>query len=28
VPFSGLMEEWFMLNPDKIEQAVRKLAAY
>lgn len=28
VPFSVPMEEWFMLNPDKIEAAVRKLAAY
>ncbi len=28
VPFSAPMEEWFMLNPDKIEAAVRKLAAY
>ncbi len=28
VPFSAPMEEWFMINPDKIEKAVRKLAAY
>ncbi|MBI3733245.1 MAG: alpha-ketoacid dehydrogenase subunit beta [Chloroflexi bacterium] len=28
VPFSAPMEEWFMINPDKIEQEVRKLAAY
>lgn len=28
VPFSGPMEEWFMINPDKIEKAARKLAAY
>ena len=28
VPFSTPMEEWFMLNPEKIEAAVRKLAAY
>jgi 2-oxoisovalerate dehydrogenase E1 component beta subunit len=28
VPFSPPMEEWFMLNPDKIERAARKLAAY
>jgi 2-oxoisovalerate dehydrogenase E1 component beta subunit len=28
VPFSQPMEDWFMINPQKIEQAVRKLAAY
>ena len=28
VPFSAQMEEWFMLNPQKIENAIRKLAAY
>ena len=28
VPFSTPMEEWFMLNPDKIEAAIRQLAAY
>ena len=28
VPFSAQMEEWFMLNPQKIEDAIRKLAAY
>ena len=28
VPFSAPMEEWFMLNPDKIEAAIRTLAAY
>lgn len=28
VPFSAPMEDWFMINPDKIEAAVRKLAAY
>src|SRR5438105_4401701 len=28
VPFSTPMEEWFMLNPDKIEAAIRTLAAY
>jgi 2-oxoisovalerate dehydrogenase E1 component beta subunit len=28
VPFSPPMEEWFMINPDKIERAARKLAAY
>jgi len=28
VPFSAQMEEWFMVNPQKIENAIRKLAAY
>jgi 2-oxoisovalerate dehydrogenase E1 component beta subunit len=28
VPFSAQMEEWFMLNPQKIENTIRKLAAY
>jgi len=28
VPYSAQMEEWFMLNPQKIENAIRKLAAY
>ena len=28
VPFSAQMEEWFMLNPQKIEHTIRKLAAY
>jgi 2-oxoisovalerate dehydrogenase E1 component beta subunit len=28
VPFNSQMEEWFMLNPQKIESAIRKLAAY
>lgn len=28
VPFSMPMQDWFMPNPDKIEAAVRKLAAY
>lgn len=28
VPFSAQMEEWFMVNPQKIETAIRKLAAY
>jgi 2-oxoisovalerate dehydrogenase E1 component beta subunit len=28
VPFNSQMEEWFMLNPQKIESAIRKLEAY
>lgn len=28
VPFSQPMEDWFMINPEKIEAAIRKLAAY
>ena len=28
VPFSAQQEEWYMLNPHKIETAIRKLAAY
>ncbi len=28
VPFSAPMQDWFMPNPDKIQAAVRKLAAY
>ena len=28
VPFNAPMEEWFMLNPQKIENAVRRLAGY
>jgi 2-oxoisovalerate dehydrogenase E1 component beta subunit len=28
VPFSHPMQDWFMVNPDKIAQAVRKLAAF
>ena len=28
VPFNFQQEEWYMLNSRKIEQAIRKLAAY
>jgi 2-oxoisovalerate dehydrogenase E1 component beta subunit len=28
VPFSQPMEDWFMINPEKIEAAIRRLAAY
>jgi 2-oxoisovalerate dehydrogenase E1 component beta subunit len=28
VPFSQPMQDWFMLNPDKIAEAIRKLARY
>jgi 2-oxoisovalerate dehydrogenase E1 component beta subunit len=28
VPYNHVLEEWFMVNPDKIEAAVRRLAAY
>ncbi|HEU4672952.1 MAG TPA: alpha-ketoacid dehydrogenase subunit beta [Candidatus Limnocylindrales bacterium] len=28
VPYNHLLEDWFMVNPDRIEAAVRQLAAY
>jgi 2-oxoisovalerate dehydrogenase E1 component beta subunit len=28
VPFSQTLQEWFMLNPDKIAAAMRSLASY
>jgi 2-oxoisovalerate dehydrogenase E1 component beta subunit len=28
VPYNHVLEEWFMVNPDKVEAAVRQLAAY
>ena len=28
VPYNHVLEDWFMVNPDKIADAVRKLAAY
>jgi 2-oxoisovalerate dehydrogenase E1 component beta subunit len=28
VPYNHVLEDWFMVNPDKIEAAVRQLAAY
>ena len=28
VPYNHVLEEWFMVNPDKIAAAIRKLAAY
>jgi 2-oxoisovalerate dehydrogenase E1 component beta subunit len=28
VPFSHPMQEWFMINPEKIENAIRDLAAF
>ncbi len=28
VPYNHVLEDWFMINPDKIADAVRKLAAY
>jgi 2-oxoisovalerate dehydrogenase E1 component beta subunit len=28
VPYNHVLEEWFMVNPDKVEAAVRRLAAY
>jgi 2-oxoisovalerate dehydrogenase E1 component beta subunit len=28
VPYNHLLEEWFMVNPDRIEAAIRQLAAY
>jgi hypothetical protein len=28
MPFSHPMQEWFMLNPEKIASAIRDLAAY
>jgi 2-oxoisovalerate dehydrogenase E1 component beta subunit len=28
VPFSHPLQDWFMLNPDKIAATIRELAAY
>ncbi|HET7027588.1 MAG TPA: alpha-ketoacid dehydrogenase subunit beta [Candidatus Limnocylindrales bacterium] len=28
VPYNHVLEDWFMVNPDKIEAAIRSLAAY
>jgi 2-oxoisovalerate dehydrogenase E1 component beta subunit len=28
VPYNHVLEDWFMLSPEKIADAVRKLAAY
>jgi 2-oxoisovalerate dehydrogenase E1 component beta subunit len=28
VPYNHALEEWFMPNPDRIANAVRRLAAY
>jgi 2-oxoisovalerate dehydrogenase E1 component beta subunit len=28
VPYNHVLEDWFMVNPDKIVEAIRKLAAY
>jgi 2-oxoisovalerate dehydrogenase E1 component beta subunit len=28
VPYNHVLEDWFMVNPDKIADAIRKLAAY
>jgi 2-oxoisovalerate dehydrogenase E1 component beta subunit len=28
VPYNHVLEDWFMVNPDKIEAAIRQLAAY
>jgi len=28
VPYNHVLEDWFMLNPAKIADAIRKLAAY
>jgi 2-oxoisovalerate dehydrogenase E1 component subunit beta len=28
VPYNHVLEDWFMVNPDKIEAAIRRLAAY
>src|SRR4051794_22630698 len=28
VPYNHVLEDWFMVNPDKIAEAIRKLAAY
>jgi pyruvate/2-oxoglutarate/acetoin dehydrogenase E1 component len=28
VPYNHVLEDWFMVNPEKIVDAVRKLAAY
>jgi hypothetical protein len=28
VPYNHVLEDWFMVNPEKLADAVRKLAAY
>jgi hypothetical protein len=28
VPYNHVLEDWFMVNPEKIADAIRKLAAY
>jgi 2-oxoisovalerate dehydrogenase E1 component beta subunit len=28
VPYNHVLEEWFMVNPEKIADAIRTLAAY
>ena len=28
VPYSHVLEDWFMVNPEKIADGIRKLAAY
>jgi 2-oxoisovalerate dehydrogenase E1 component beta subunit len=28
VPYSHVLEDWFMVNPEKIADAIRTLAAY
>jgi 2-oxoisovalerate dehydrogenase E1 component beta subunit len=28
VPYNHALEDWFMVSPEKIEAAIRKLAAY
>jgi 2-oxoisovalerate dehydrogenase E1 component beta subunit len=28
VPYNHVLEDWFMVNPDKILEGIRKLAAY
>jgi 2-oxoisovalerate dehydrogenase E1 component beta subunit len=28
VPYNHVLEEWFMVNPEKIAEGIRKLAAY
>jgi len=28
VPYNHALEDWFMVNPEKIADSIRKLAAY
>ena len=28
VPYNHVLEDWFMVNPEKIAEGIRKLAAY